>query len=306
MDDLLTAYKSYLQGQRGLAGYSVRNYLTDLRPFAQFLRRHNLDPLRLDRATLRQYLAWLVTGARGQRGGYAKSSVSRKLVALRSFYRFLKQEGLVTTNPVPRSRSLRVKVERRLPQFLGAQELKSLLQAPDPSKPLGLRDQAILELLYASGIRLAELVALNVEHLDLPRRELRVVGKGSKERAVLMGAPAREVLERYLALARPQLLRSANPALFLNRYGTRLSRRSIEALARRYATGAGILPGVHPHKLRHTFATHLLEGGADLRVVQELLGHASPATTQVYTHVTRSEARRAYLAAHPLARKEAP
>ena len=179
-----------------------------------------------------------------------------------------------------------------------------MLQAPDDTTPYGARDRAILELLYACGVRLAELHGLDLDNVALEQRELLVRGKGSKERWVVFGRPAQAALAHYLNQARPQLL-SERPetALFLNRDGRRLSRRSIEKVVRRYAVQAATRNGVHTHTLRHTFATHMLEGGADLRVIQELLGHSSPTTTQIYTHVTNKEALAAYLNHHPQVRR---
>ena len=179
-----------------------------------------------------------------------------------------------------------------------------MLEAPDQSKPTGMRDRAILELLYSSGVRLGELTALNIKDVDPVKWEVRVRGKGAKERIVLMGQPAGDALQDYLTTARPALAKTREGAMFVNRYGGRLSRRSVQKMVVRSAIKAGTRSGVHTHTLRHTFATHLLEGGADLRVVQELLGHSSPTTTQIYTHVTQTEARRVYMASHPRAHKE--
>ena len=177
-----------------------------------------------------------------------------------------------------------------------------LLDAPVTTSPLGIRDQAILEILYSCGVRLAEIHGLNAKDLQLGRKEILVRGKGAKERWVVFGKPTEKALARYLEEGRPQLAQG-NPApeqaLFLNRYGQRLSRRSFETLVKRYASEAGTRDGVHPHTLRHTFATHMLEGGADLRIIQELLGHSSPTTTQIYTHVTKQEALAAYMTHHP-------
>ena len=313
-EDLLDRFREALRGQKGLTENTVRVYSTDLRPFLAFLTRESLDLKDLGRAHLRRYLAWLATSARGKDGGYARVSVARKLVALRSFYRFLVQEGLLASNPIPKGRSFNIKVEKRLPTFLGRQEMDRLLAEPDSSRPLGLRDRAILELLYSSGVRLSELQELDIQQVNLQTGEVRVRGKGSKERMVLLGKPAAESIDGYLSWGRPQLLAASlgegrgeeTAALFLNRYGGRLSRRSVEKIVGRYAMQAATQPGVHPHTLRHTFATHLMEGGADLRVVQELLGHSSPATTQVYTHVTQKEAREEYMTTHPMARPSAP
>ena len=301
-DEIIQRFEESLRGQKGRSENTVRIYTTDLRPFLTFLDNEDLDPRELNRHYLRRYLAWLSTSARGKDGGYARVSVARKLVALRSFYHFLTQEGLVAKNPIPKGRTFSIKVEKRLPTFLGRDEVGRLLAEPDTSQPLGMRDRAILELLYSCGVRLSEIHDMDVESINFGTREVRVLGKGSKERVVLLGKPAAESLALYTHSVRPQMEVTATDALFLNRYGGRLSRRSIEKIVGRYAMLAATRPGVHPHTLRHTFATHLMEGGADLRVVQELLGHSSPSTTQVYTHVTQNETRAEYMTTHPRAR----
>ena len=328
--ELLDKYRTFLIGTKGRSENTVRVYLDDLSTFNRFLELENADYAHLDRRFLRQYLAWLATRARGKRGGYARVSVQRKLVSLRAFYRFLQQEGIVKINPVPKGSAFRVKTEKRLPDFLTETEMDRILEAPDPNSELGLRDLAILELLYSSGVRLSELAALDLADLNLETREAKVFGKGSKERVVLLGGPAVQALHLYLTASRPQLSTSAHPdtpaspahpeiilslskdegpsgtptptnALFLNRYGGRLSPRGIQKIVKKSARQATINPKTHTHSMRHTFATHMLEGGADLRVVQELLGHSSPATTQIYTHVTQRQARKVYMASHPRA-----
>ncbi len=335
--ELLDKYKAFLIGTKGRSENTVRVYLDDLSTFNRFLEMENADFAQLDRRFLRRYLAWLATRARGKRGGYARVSVARKLVSLRAFYRFLRQEGIVKTNPVPKGSAFRVKTEKRLPDFLTENETERILQAPDTDTDLGLRDQAILELLYSSGVRLSEIAALNMDDVDLETRQAKVFGKGSKERIVLLGGPAVQSLHRYMTASRPQLYTSAHPgtptssahpepvegssaptssahpepvegssapptnALFLNKYGGRLSPRSIQKIVKKSARQSAINPKTHTHSMRHTFATHMLEGGADLRVVQELLGHSSPATTQIYTHVTQRQARKVYMASHPRA-----
>jgi site-specific recombinase XerD len=297
--DLTQKYGRYLRGQRGLSENTVRIYQTDLASFRQFLAQEGQDPSRMDRQMLRGYLAWLATSARGGRHGYARVSITRKLTALRSFYRFLVQEEWFRSSPVPSGRSFQLKVEKPLPAFLGQQEVARLLETPDSSQVLGRRDRAILEVLYSCGVRLAEIHGLDLKDLKFDTREILVRGKGSKERWVLFGKPTGDALLTYLSDSRPQLVASATPAVFLNRYGQRLSRRSFEKLVRQYAARAGLRNGVHPHTLRHTFASHMLEGNADLRVIQELLGHSSPTTTQLYTHISKGEARKAYLNFHP-------
>lgn len=298
-DQLTGQYRLYLRGQRGLSENTCRIYLTDLESFRQYLAIERKDPSQMDRPMLRGYLAWLATSARGGREGYARVSITRKLTALRSFYRFLVQDEWFRSSPVPNGRGFQVKVEKPLPAFLGRQEAARLLESPDTSQVLGRRDRAILEVLYACGVRLAEIHGIDLPDINFAGREILVRGKGSRERWVLFGKPTEDALLDYLSDSRPRLAAAATPALFLNRYGQRLSRRSFEKLVGRYAARAGLRNGVHPHTLRHTFASHMLEGDADLRVIQELLGHSSPTTTQHYTHITGGEARNAYLNHHP-------
>ena len=304
-DRYLEAFPRYLRGQRGLSENTERVYLADLGSFRQYLVNEKIGLTGMDRQRLRAYLAWLATDGRNEGQGYARVSVSRKLTVLRTFYRFLVQEGLFRSTPVPSGRSFKLKVPKTLPSFLGQREVARLMDAPDDSTVNGIRDKAVLELLYACGIRLAEVHGLNQEDIRFSSREILVRGKGAKERMVLFGKASHDALKRYIHEARPHLVSTPVPALFLNRYGGRLSRRSFEKLVRRYSVMAGTRADVHPHTLRHTFATHMLEGGADLRVIQELLGHSSPTTTQIYTHVTQQEALSAYLNHHPRANQPA-
>ena len=295
---LLHNYFNYLTVERHVSPYTVRNYTHDLRHFLDFLKEENVATLEeVDRPVLRRYIASLSDQ------GFEKASVAAKLSALRTFYRYLMRENMVSANPLLQVSS--PKLGRHLPSFLSAEEVKQLLGVPDASTPIGQRDRAMLELLYAAGLRVSELVALDVARIDLDSREIRVWGKGSKERMVLMGRPAAEAIDLYLKQGRRKLLgNSRAEALFLNRYGKRLSERAVQMAIKRYALEAGLERGVHPHMMRHSFATHLLDGGADLRVVQELLGHASLSSTQVYTHVSQSQARKVYLKAHPRAKKK--
>jgi integrase/recombinase XerC len=297
-DSLVEGYPNYLRGQRGLSENTVRIYLDDIGSFRRYLCLEEVTLEDMDRPMIRGYMAWLATEALDSKG-YARVSIARKLTVVRSFYLFLVQQGLFKASPVPSGRSYRVKVEKPLPSFLGQRDVARLLDAPDESSPIGLRDRAILEVLYACGVRLGEIQTMDLPHVNFTSQEILVRGKGSKERWVLFGQPAAAALRRYLDEGRPQLAIRPEPALFLNRYGSRLSRRSMEKLVERYGIQAQTTLGVHPHTLRHTFATHMLEGGADLRVIQELLGHSSPSTTQIYTHVTKQEALSAYLTNHP-------
>ena len=297
MQKIFDRYIQYLEAERNASPYTIRNYRADLADFFKFLKGTELTLLNeVDRHVLRDYLSHLA----GR--GIAKNSIARKLSAIRSFFRYLAREEIIPKNPVEQVSS--PKLDKRLPSFLTKEEMERLLGAPDSSTPLGQRDRALLELLYASGLRVSELVSLTPEQIDLETNEIRVWGKGSKERMVLMGQPAAEAIKNYLREGRARLRGiKKSSALFLNRYGQRLPERSVQRLLEQYAKKAGIGKRVHPHMLRHTFATHLLEGGADLRVVQELLGHARLSSTQIYTHVTKGQARKVYLSAHPLARE---
>jgi integrase/recombinase XerC len=298
MQKIFERYIQYLEAERNASPYTVRNYRTDLADFFKFLGGKEIGLLdEVDRQVLRDYLSHLV----GR--GVVKASIARKLSAIRSFYRYLVREKIVSANPIEQVSS--PKLDKRLPSFLTIEEVERLLNAPDLSTPQGQRDRALLELLYASGLRVSELVNLDLSQINLDTNEIRVWGKGSKERVVLMGEPAAEALRNYLSQGRPKLLgEKKDNALFLNRYGQRLPERSVQKILKERANQAGIGKRVHPHMLRHTFATHLLDGGADLRVVQELLGHARLSSTQIYTHVTKGQARKVYLSAHPMAKEK--
>lgn len=299
MQDVFIKYRNYLEVEKNVSPYTVRNYTTDLVDFFDFLRRQRIASLKdIDRNVLRDYLSDLM----GR--GFVKGSIARKISAVRSFYRYLLREEMVQVNPVKDTSSPRL--DRRLPEFLTNEEMVRLIETPDLSTPFGQRDRALLELLYAAGLRVSELARLDLEQVNLETNEIRVWGKGSKERLTLIGEPAAQALTTYLTEGRQNLLgRKSTNALFVNRYGTRLTERSVQELLDKYARIVGIGKKIHPHMLRHTFATHMLNGGADLRVVQELLGHASLSSTQIYTHVSKSQARKVYLSAHPLA-KELP
>ena len=295
MQQIFNQYVNYLEAERNASPYTIRNYTTDLLDFFSFLRSQKIGSLHeVDKQVVRDYLSYLLEQ------GFAKVSIARKLSAIRSFYRYLMREEIVTASPVADTSS--PKLDKRLPGFLSQKEVLELLSAPDLSTPQGQRDQALLEILYASGLRVSELVNLDIDKVNLDANEIRVWGKGSRERVVLMGRPAAAALVTYISQGRTKLLGGKrNPALFVNRSGRRLVERRVQRILEKYSAAAGINRRVHPHMLRHTFATHLLDGGADLRVVQQLLGHADLSTTQIYTHVTKSQARKVYLSAHPMA-----
>ncbi len=297
IQQIFDKYINYLEAERNASRYTVRNYKNDLLDFFHFLRTKRVSSLEdVDKSVLRGYLGRL------NEQGIVKASIARKLSAIRSFYRYLLREEIIATNPIATASP---KLDRRLPSFLTTGEVERLLEAPDLSTPQGQRDRALIELLYASGLRVSELVSLNLEQINLNTNEIRVRGKGAKERVVLMGKPAAQALNDYLSQGRPELLgKRVGNALFLNRNGERLVARRVQRILEKYANMAGIGKRVYPHMLRHTFATHLLDGGADLRVVQELLGHANLSSTQIYTHVSKSQARKVYLSAHPMAAKD--
>jgi len=285
VQQIFNKYINYLEVERNASRYTVRNYTTDLLDFFQFLRDKGISSLKeVDRHVLRDYLSQLMEQ------GFVKASIARKLSAIRSFYRYLLREGMVPTSPIMTSSP---KLDRRLPSFLTIDEVGRLLEAPDLSTPQGQRDRALMELLYASGLRVSELVNLNLEQVNLDTNEIRVWGKGSKERIVLMGKPAAEALRTYLKQGRPKLfgtkIRMTN-ALFINRYGGRLIERRVQRILEKCANIVGIGKRVYPHMLRHTFATHLLDGNLS--------------STQIYTHVTKSQARKVYLSAHPMAQEK--
>lgn len=304
-------YAHFLLAQRGLAQRTRRNYLQDLAPFWAFLEREGVhDWGGVNAPLLRRYLHWLMTQAkqvkaegRLRRSAYAPKSIARQVSALRSFFRFLSKQGYVPHDPT--SLLARLKLGRTLPRVLDRVQAQGLVEGVKENSPLALRDRALLELLYGAGLRVSETAGLRLGDVDLDNRQVRVLGKGTKERIAFFGVPAQQALARYIAEGRPALLAGkVSDALFLNRWGQPLSVRWVQALVKRWALRVGLDPSVHPHTLRHSFATHLLEGGADLRAVQELLGHASPTTTQIYTHISQPETRRIYLSAHPRARRE--
>jgi integrase/recombinase XerD len=256
--------------------------------------------------TIRSFVASLSASAWGGEAEhpYSARSVARALSSVRSFHRFLLREGAIDRDPT--AGVAQPKLPRSLPHPLSVDEVAKLLEVPDPTTDVGMRDRAILELLYGSGLRISELVGLDVDDVDLEGGSVRVLGKGGKEREVPLGRFGREALEIYETRARPVFASATSRGgLFLNRRGGRLTRQSCARLLAVCARRAGIERRVTPHTLRHSFATHLLEGGADVRVVQELLGHASVATTQIYTLVTRDHLREVYYTSHPRARRGA-
>ncbi|MFM8414134.1 MAG: tyrosine recombinase [Planctomycetota bacterium] len=286
----------YLAAERGASPLTIKSYREDLLQFEEFLESAGCrTPAEATSPILRRFAAGL------HAAGYAASTVARKLASLRSFYAFGQREGWVRTNPAKPLRSPRR--PRKLPRFLTGEEISRLLAAPKPQAAGGLRDRAILELMYSSGVRVRELVNLDDADLDLRNATVRVRGKGRRERLGIVGSHARAALRAWLA-ARPRPAGSPlrSQPLFTNKFGRRLSVRGVARLLDKHLAVAGLAGRASPHTLRHSFATHLLDAGADIRSVQELLGHKSLVTTQIYTHVTTRRLLDAFDKAHPRAR----
>ncbi|HEY6003274.1 MAG TPA: site-specific tyrosine recombinase XerD [Anaeromyxobacter sp.] len=295
LDAALDLFLSHVRIEKGLAANSVEAYGRDLRRYVEHLEAMGVGSWeRVGRSEVRAHLAELV------RRGISPRSQARALSAIRSLHALLYAEKLTPANATDEIGAPRA--GRKLPEPLSRADIERLLAAPDVRRPAGRRDRAMLELLYATGLRVSELVSLELNDVDLESRVLVARGKGSKERLVPVGAPAAEAVKLYLAGGRDALLRGRRSKdLFVTPRGRRMTRQGMAKLLSRYARGAGIRRRISPHKLRHSFATHLLEGGADLRAVQAMLGHADVTTTQIYTHVDRSHARRLHERFHPRA-----
>jgi integrase/recombinase XerD len=311
---LVQTYLDHLVVERGASRHTVQAYRRDLRRYLAFLASHGItEPALVTPALVAAYAMRLREGVRASGGDgweetpLAPASVARAVVVVRSLHRFAVEEGVVATDPAAEVHP--PTPSRRLPKALRLDQVQAMLDVPATDTPLGLRDAALLEVLYGTGTRISEAVGLDVDDvgrlLDAPEATfgLRVVGKGRKERVVPLGSYARAAVTAYLVRARPALAARGRgtPALFLNARGGRLSRQSAWSILRTVAERAGVEAEVSPHTLRHSFATHLLDGGADVRVVQELLGHASVTTTQIYTLVTVDHLREVYLSSHPRA-----
>lgn len=295
----LQGFLDYLRVEKSAASLTLLSYETDLCQFFAFLAGkkqlalEDLDVEFINHITAREYLVHM------QDKGWSRATMARKLAALRSFVRYLCRENILESNPIAAVST--PKQDKRLPQFLYPQEVHMLMQAPDIITPGGKRDRAILETLYSSGLRVSELVGLDLTDIDLDELYVRVMGKGSKERIVPLGNMAKEALTDYIKNGRPFLQRKNEKpaALFLNKSGKRLSTRSIRNIMNKYVETLAMNQKVSPHTLRHSFATHLLGAGADLRSVQELLGHVKLSTTQVYTHLSRDEIKIIHKEHHP-------
>jgi integrase/recombinase XerD len=291
---LVDRFLEHLRVERNASPHTVRAYATDLARFLEWCDREGADPLGLTPPAMRRYLAEM------DRARYARRTIARRLSSVRSFFAYLHAEGLAETDAAAIVAT--PKLPGRLPRLVPTALLGQLLEAPDPATPDGLRDRALLELLYATGARVSEIVGVDVGDLDRSEGLLRVTGKGSKQRILPLHRTALDRLEAYLASGRPDLDKGVEPrAVFLNRRGSRLSDGGVRRMMHRHLDALAGPAGLTPHALRHTFATHMLEAGADLRTVQELLGHVALSTTQIYTHVGTKRLQAVHRDSHPRA-----
>jgi integrase/recombinase XerC len=296
MHPSVVQFLEHLKTERNSSAHTIRCYEDDLVLFCHFLdegREGEADPIDVDGRRLRRYSAWL----HGR--GYAASTIARRLASLRSFYRFQRRRGTMAANPTEALRN--PKQPKRLPRLLRVEDVIRLLDSIATDTPLGIRDRCMFETLYGGGLRVSELVGLNLDDLDLDEELLRVRGKGRRERLCPIGRMSATWIAHWLGVRQPKSVDER--AVFLNRYGQRLTTRSVGRLLEAHLVGLGLDPSASPHTLRHSFATHLLDRGADLRSVQELLGHRNLTTTQIYTHVTEERMLDAYKNAHPRAHR---
>ncbi|MBA31893.1 MAG: recombinase XerC [Chloroflexi bacterium] len=298
MNSLNNFYK-YLEINKNLSPYTIRNYSNDLSDFFKFLKEKNISKIqKISKLIIREYLSLLIEK------NYKKKSIARKLSIIRSYLRYLKTKNIISENHAELIHA--PKSTKTLPEIIEKKEMKKLLEAPKFDTINGARDRAILEIFYSTGIRVSEMHNIDINHVDFNLKKIQILGKGSKYRLVLYGNKCQESLENYTNYFRNKLIINSknSTALFLNKYGSRLSVRSIQRIVKKYMTISGINNNAHTHSLRHTFATHLIEGGADIKVVQDLLGHESPTTTQIYTHTSAKHTKEAYFRSHPKAKMD--
>ncbi len=298
-EHLVLDFLAYLEFERGLSRNTLEAYRSDLLQYAAWLAQTGHDPLALGHPELSAFVAALAAGHDGK-PAVAPATLQRKVACLRSFHRHLRRQGILEHDPTVHLRAPRQ--SRKLPEVLSRDEVSALLEQPKGSEPATLRDRALLELMYACGLRASEATELRVADLDLELGVLRARGKGSKERVVPIGGAAARAVAAYLRSGRPKLMGDrVDPRLFLNHRGSGLTRQGLYKIVQRYAAAAGLAGRMSPHTLRHTFATHLLAGGCDLRSLQEMLGHSDIATTQLYTHLSAERLKDVYFDAHPRA-----
>jgi integrase/recombinase XerD len=302
LTELTLDFLGYLELERGLSRNTLEAYRSDLQQYGEFLGRRRLDPLAVTPPDLAAFVSELAEGRDG-RSAVAPATLQRKIACLRSFYRHLRRDQILADDPTTELRPPRSRA--RLPKVLTRDEVALLLDQPRGSDPAAQRDRALLETMYACGLRASEAIGLELADLDLEAGILRARGKGSKERIVPIGSKAIATLNTYLSRGRPRLVGLRDePRVFVNQRGAGLSRQGLYKIVQRHARSAGLEQRMSPHTLRHTFATHLLAGGCDLRSLQEMLGHADIGTTQIYTHLSAGRLREVYFDAHPRAQIE--
>jgi integrase/recombinase XerD len=300
LTELTLDFLAYLELERGLSRNTLEAYRSDLQQLGEYLQRVGVDPLEVSGAQLSSFISELAEGGEGRKPA-APATLQRKTAALRSFYRHLRREGILVSDPTKDLRPPRAR--GRLPRVLSRDQVNSLLEQPQGTSGAALRDRALLETMYACGLRASEAITLKLSDLDLETGVLVAYGKGSKERLVPVGTTAIGALRAYLDRARPKLVGIQDePHVFVNLRGHALSRQGLYKIVQRHARTAGLDASMSPHTLRHTFATHLLAGGCDLRSLQEMLGHADIGTTQIYTHLSTERLREVYFDAHPRAK----
>ena len=296
MDKYIDEFLNYLEYQKNYSLHTIKNYKDDLIIFENFLDIKKIDDLNdVTYDVVRSYLKYLNDLK------YKAKSVARILSSLRGFFKYLDQHNIVKDNPMVLIAT--PKIEKKLPKYLEYNEVEKLLNAPNLKTDIGVRDYVILEILYSTGIRVSELVNIKVKDIDMSAKEIRILGKGNKERIVLFGKVLKEKLELYLASTYPKLNINNSPYLLVNKHGNKINDREIRTIVDDNMKIAGINKKISPHTLRHTFATHMLNGGADIKTVSELLGHESLSTTTIYTHLSNEQLKKVYLSAHPRARR---
>lgn len=293
---MIKEFEKYLNVEKNYSIHTINNYLNDVNDFIEFINANKINISSIKYNDIREYLNCLYSK------NLSKSSVSRILSTLRTFFKWLVRENKIKSNPMELITS--PKKDKKLPTYLNHDDVEKILNIPDIKTPLGMRDNAILEMLYSTGIRVGELISIKISDINYSEKTINVFGKGSKERVVLFGDALLGKLTLYIKRGRNELLKKKQSnILFLNHHGNPLTERGIEDILNRIIKKGGLEFTIHPHMLRHTFATHMLDNGADLKVVQELLGHENLSTTQIYTHVSNERLRKVYLSAHPRAKE---
>ena len=293
MDKLINQFLDYLNYEKNYSNYTILNYKKDLEQFKDFLNGKSIEDI--DYTLIRKYLSYLYDKK------YEAKTICRHISSLRAFYKYLISNNLVKENPLELISN--PKVEKKLPTYLNYEQMEQILSIPDKNTALGLRNSLILELLYSTGIRVSEITDIKISDIDLYGNKIKIIGKGNKERYVLYGEVCKSLLEDYINISRKELDKENNEYLILNKNGKKITTRGIEKIIEKIIKESSLKFKISPHTIRHTFATHLLDGGSDLKIVQELLGHENLSTTAIYTHLSNERLKKVFLNAHPRAKK---